>query len=347
MPVLDIACDRGYFIRNVTRRALGRRTFATFAAPCPPDVRFVQADGLDLAASFRNVTFGTVFMSNYLEHLPDARRGHRQLAVASACFGPGSRIDPAAEHSAGGRRLLGLHRPPRRADREEPGRRRRQLADLKVVRLITRFLPYSTAGPAARGPRLVRAYLEVPADVALLGRQTLLVATPEMSPELSIVMPVLQRGRSWCRSSRGLDECASPNRVEILVVYDFDEDTPWPPLRALASQMPTSGPCGTTRPGCPQRLEGGHLAASNGTFVLVTMADGSDEPEVDRPHARAGPRGRGRGRREPIYAGRPADRRTAVEAADEPRRGPVPALVGGATHPRPDEQLQALPPRPS
>ena len=53
-----------------------------------------------------------------------------------------------------------------------------ELAGLRTVELITRFLPYSTKGRLPTAPALVRAYLHFPPAWWLLGRQTLYVGTP-------------------------------------------------------------------------------------------------------------------------------------------------------------------------
>ena len=101
----------------------GRRTSATCAAALPEDIRFVQASGLDLATAVPNGYFGTVFMSNYLEHLRFERGGHRAAPRRAPAAPAGrSRDRPAAEHPPRRAALLGLHRPQGRADRAQPPR---------------------------------------------------------------------------------------------------------------------------------------------------------------------------------------------------------------------------------
>ena len=48
-PVLDIACDRGYFIANVARTERWATDLRDTAGDLPPDVRFVRTNGLELA----------------------------------------------------------------------------------------------------------------------------------------------------------------------------------------------------------------------------------------------------------------------------------------------------------
>lgn len=51
-----------------------------------------------------------------------------------------------------------------------------ELAGLRAVAVLTRFLPYSTKGCLPVHPLLVRAYLRFPPAWWLFGRQTLYVA---------------------------------------------------------------------------------------------------------------------------------------------------------------------------
>src|SRR4051812_20075292 len=68
-PVLDLGCDRGHFIRWVEASERWATDIRDMASVLPADVRFIQASGLDLAHTVPNQHFGTIFMSNYLEHL--------------------------------------------------------------------------------------------------------------------------------------------------------------------------------------------------------------------------------------------------------------------------------------
>ena len=174
-PVLDIACDRGHFIRW----AKGSERWATdirdVAAALPADVRFVQASGLDLASVLPNGHFGSVFMSNYLEHLESSDVVIDQLRVARQLVRPGGRVIVLQPNI----RLVG----PRYWDfidhrvalTERSLLEAAELAELRTIDLITRFLPYSTKGRLPSDPRLVRAYLAFRPAWWLLGRQTLFV----------------------------------------------------------------------------------------------------------------------------------------------------------------------------
>ncbi len=174
-PVLDLACDRGHFIRW----AVGSERWATdirdMASVLPEDVRFVQASGLDLASVVPNGYFGTVFMSNYLEHLDSSDAVIDQLRVARQLLRPGGRVVVLQPNI----RLVG----PRYWDfidhkvalTERSLLEAAELAELRTVDLITRFLPYSTKGRLPADARLVRAYLAFRPAWWLMGRQTLFV----------------------------------------------------------------------------------------------------------------------------------------------------------------------------
>ena len=100
-----------------------------------------------------------------------------------------------------------------------------------------------------------------------------------MSPELSVVIPVYNEGLAIVPLLRRLNATTS-GLAQILVVYDFDEDTTVAPLQSLAREMPNLQPYhNELGRGVLNALKAG-IAASTGTFVLVTMADGSDEPEL-------------------------------------------------------------------
>ena len=144
-------------------------------AALPEDVRFVQASGLDLGTVLPAGHFGTVFISNYLEHLESADTVIEQLKVVRELLVVGGRVIILQPNI----RLVG----PRYWDfidhrvalTERSLLEAAELAGLGTERLVTRFLPYSTKGrlPAARP--LVRAYLAFPPAWRVMGKQTLFV----------------------------------------------------------------------------------------------------------------------------------------------------------------------------
>lgn len=174
-PVLDLACDRGHFIRWVDAGERWATDIRDVRESLPAGVRFAQASGLDLLDHLPPASFGTVFMSNYLEHLDSSDAVIEQLRVARGLLRPGGRVIVLQPNI----RLVG----PRYWDfidhkvalTERSLLEAAELAGLRTVDLITRFLPYTTKGRLPSDARLVRAYLAFRPAWRLLGRQTLYV----------------------------------------------------------------------------------------------------------------------------------------------------------------------------
>jgi hypothetical protein len=117
-------------------------------------------------------------MSNYLEHLESGDAVIEQLRVVAQLLRPGGRVIILQPNM----RLVG----PRYWDfidhrvalTERSLLEAAELAHLRTIELITRFLPYSTKGRLPTAPALVRTYLRFPPAWWLMGRQTLYVGTP-------------------------------------------------------------------------------------------------------------------------------------------------------------------------
>lgn len=103
---------------------------------------------------------------------------------------------------------------------------------------------------------------------------------PTATPRLSIVIPVYNEGRNIEPALRTLLAGIMARPVEILVVYDFAEDDTVPAVRALQAEMPAvrlvhndlgRGVLNAMRKG---------LRVAAAPYVVITMADLSDEPQV-------------------------------------------------------------------
>jgi SAM-dependent methyltransferase len=174
-PVLDIACDRGYFIRNVSGSERWATDLRDLSTHLPDDVRFVQSDGLSLTDVLPTGYFGTAFMSNYLEHLPHSTAVIEQLRVVHELLRPGGRVVVLQPNI----RLIGNaywdfidHHV---ALTEKSLVEACELAGLRTVELIPRFLPYTTKSRLPTHSAFVRAYLRFRPAWRLLGKQTLFV----------------------------------------------------------------------------------------------------------------------------------------------------------------------------
>ena len=111
----------------------------------------------------------------------------------------------------------------------------------------------------------------------------------------------------------------------------------WPPELPGAARPPQR-----PRPRRAQRDEGRDRRRRAAPYVLISMADGSDEPHVVDPMVALARGGADVVVGVALHARRPPGRRAAAQAADEPDRRADAPLVRRRADPRPDEQLQAL-----
>jgi dolichol-phosphate mannosyltransferase len=103
-----------------------------------------------------------------------------------------------------------------------------------------------------------------------------------MTAELSIILPVYNEGEAVEPVLRGLaDAVKTPH--ELLVVYDFDGDTTVPVIERLAPEIPgLRGLRNDLGRGVLNAMKAG-IAGSTAPYVLISMADGSDEPMAVDP----------------------------------------------------------------
>jgi SAM-dependent methyltransferase len=174
-PVLDVAADRGYFIRHIRASERWATDVRDIAADLGPDIRFVQADGPTMSQALPRDHFGSVFMSNFLEHLPDSSVVLAQLREAFAVTRPGGRLIILQPNI----RLVGPaywdfidHHTPLT---EKSLREAAELAGYETIEVLTRFMPYTTKSRLPQRRELVRWYLRFPPARWLLGKQSLYV----------------------------------------------------------------------------------------------------------------------------------------------------------------------------
>jgi SAM-dependent methyltransferase len=174
--VLDLACDRGYFIEHIEAREKWASDLRDMSAYMSGDVTFVQSDGLALDRVVPVDAFDVVFTSNYLEHLASGDDVIAQLEVVARLLRPGGTVIVLQPNI----RLLGGaywdfidHKV---ALTESSLTEAAELAGLEPVRVIKRFLPYTTKGRLPMSPFLVRSYLAFRPAWLVLGKQTLFIA---------------------------------------------------------------------------------------------------------------------------------------------------------------------------
>jgi dolichol-phosphate mannosyltransferase len=98
-------------------------------------------------------------------------------------------------------------------------------------------------------------------------------------PELAIVLPVYNEGEAV---EPVLHALAAGVRTphELVVVYDFDGDTTVPVVARLASEIPNlRGLRNDLGRGVLNAMKAG-IAGTDAPLVLISMADGSDEPHI-------------------------------------------------------------------
>jgi dolichol-phosphate mannosyltransferase len=99
------------------------------------------------------------------------------------------------------------------------------------------------------------------------------------APELTVVVPVFREGEAVDPVLRALTAGVTTGH-EILVVYDFDEDPTRPVVERLHEELPAiRGLRNDLGRGVLNAMKAG-IAAARGDYVLISMADGSDEPHV-------------------------------------------------------------------
>ena len=174
--VVDIACDLGYFIRNIRAADRWATDIRDVAATLPKDVHFVRASGLDLAAVLPTNSFDLAFFSNYLEHLASTEAVLQQLRVTFELLKPGGHVlilQPNIRLIGGGYWDFIDHQT---ALTEKSLAEAAVMAGFATKQVIARFLPYTTKSRLPQHPVLVRAYLNFPPAWLLFGKQTLYLA---------------------------------------------------------------------------------------------------------------------------------------------------------------------------
>jgi glycosyltransferase involved in cell wall biosynthesis len=99
------------------------------------------------------------------------------------------------------------------------------------------------------------------------------------APDVSFVIPVFNEPEAIVATLEGLRQHVRTDH-EILVVYDFDEDTTVPVVRELQTSMPRvrlhRNDLGR---GVLKAMKSG-IAEARAAWIIVSMADGSDDPTV-------------------------------------------------------------------
>jgi SAM-dependent methyltransferase len=171
--VLDLACDRGYFIQNIVAGERWATDIRDVSEHLSPEVHFAQADGLEADRVLPRDAFDVVFTSNYLEHLSSPDDVIEQLRIVERVLRPGGRVivlQPNIRLVGGAYWDFIDHKV---ALTERSLAEAAELAGLRTTRVITRFLPYTTKSRLPQHPLAARLYLAFPPAWLVLGKQTL------------------------------------------------------------------------------------------------------------------------------------------------------------------------------
>jgi SAM-dependent methyltransferase len=174
--VLDLAAGRCEFINQIrcgTRIAVDWNP--DLARHAAPNVRVVRALSTDMA-EVESASVDVVFISNFLEHLPDTTALVGTLAEVRRVLRPGGLVIILQPNI----RLVGgaywdfvdHHLPLTEKSLVEA----LENAGFAVREVRARFLPYTTKGRLPTSALLARLYLMLPPAQWLLGKQSLVVA---------------------------------------------------------------------------------------------------------------------------------------------------------------------------
>jgi SAM-dependent methyltransferase len=174
--VIDVGAGYCEFINNIScakRIAVDLNPrVREFAAP---DVEVRNEDCTNLV-SIPDETADVVFMSNFLEHLPSKQMVFDTLAEARRILRRGGRLvilQPNVRLIPGAYwDFFDHHTPLTEHSLVEAVTN----LDMRPVRVIGRFLPYTTKSLIPQSPLLVKLYLKFPPAWWLLGKQSLVVA---------------------------------------------------------------------------------------------------------------------------------------------------------------------------
>ncbi|OBK19168.1 glycosyltransferase [Mycobacterium asiaticum] len=285
--VVDLGCGYGEFLNHVkATRRIGVDVNPDSSEMLETGVEFHEGSADDLSF-LADDSVDVVFTSNVLEHLQSKAEVERTIVEVHRvlkpgghviALGPNVRCLPGAywdfwDHAVAisDRSLIELL----------------QIHHFKVVETFERFLPYTTRSPWPQAPILVRLYLRSRWAWPVFGKQFLIRAQKPARPldtvderMISVVIPVYNEGENIQVCIRRLTEALGDTAHELLICYDFDEDTTLPAIAAMLDKPPTVRLVrNSIGKGVANALIAG-FAAARGDVIVSSMADLSDPPSV-------------------------------------------------------------------
>ena len=174
--VVDIACGYGEFINNIrAKQKIALDLNSDSKSFLREDVIFHQSDALDISRKVSGDA-DVIFMSNFLEHLPDKKVLEKLLDQCMIALKPGGRLI-----------ILGpnlRYLPGKYWDFYDHHLGLTHVSLLEILKLkgflvdtcIDKFLPYTTQGSLPTWPFLVKIYLKFPFVWKFLGKQFFVVS---------------------------------------------------------------------------------------------------------------------------------------------------------------------------
>jgi dolichol-phosphate mannosyltransferase len=283
--VVDLGCGYGEFLNHVSAaRRIGVDLNPDSADMLEPGVEFHEGRADDLGF-LEDESVDVVFTSNLLEHLQNKPEVERTIAEARRVLKPGGHfiaMGPNIRFVNGEYWDFWDHAVPI-SDRSLI--ELLAIQHLEIVDTYDRFLPYTTSSPLPQAPILVRMYLRSRLAWPLFGKQFVIRARkPRAETDddrlVSVVIPVYNEGENIQTCVRRLTEALAEEPHELLVCYDFDEDSTLPALTAMPDRPPTVRLIrNSLGKGVANALIAG-FAAARGDVVVTSMADLSDPPSV-------------------------------------------------------------------
>ena len=174
--VLDLGCGYGEFINHVQARA-------KYAMDLNPDARSKLNQEVEFFLHDCSVkwplpaeSLDVIFSSNFFEHLPSKEVLSSVIGNATYCLKPKGRLiclGPNVKYLAGAYWDFWDHQIPL-SDRSL--QELLEINGLQIVKVWSRFLPFTMSGGFRPSPIFVDLYLKCPWIWPLVGRQFLIVA---------------------------------------------------------------------------------------------------------------------------------------------------------------------------
>jgi len=282
--VVDLGCGYGEFLNHVSAaRRIGVDLNPDSADMLEPGTEFHRGRADDLAF-LPDDSVDVVFTSNFLEHLQSKEEVERTVAEARRVLKPGGHfiaMGPNIRFVHGNYWDFWDHAVPI-SDRSLI--ELLAVQHLEIVDKYDRFMPYTSSSPLPQAPVLVRMYVRSRLLWPIFGKQFVIRARKPhpLGGErlLSVVIPVYNEGENIQICVRRLTGALADTPHELLVCYDFDEDSSLPALAAMPDRPPTVRLVrNSLGKGVANALIAG-FAAAQGDVVVTSMADLSDPPSV-------------------------------------------------------------------